>query len=166
MPNIAGTFTHNGAANHAYSRLVEAGFKPDKISLLVSQEGRDRIFTGATTTEQGAHDARKGGVAGAIGVGALGVLVGGLTALLAGPVSFFAAGPLLIALSSGGAGAVIGGLSGALVEAGFSKDDAGEYEKELKAGKAVLVLHDVDTDRVATARAILAAEGAAPQYAA
>jgi hypothetical protein len=165
MTDIAGVFGSSAQANHAYEQLLKAGFHPGNISLIVSKEGYDRVFTGVTTTKQGAHDAAKGAALGALGVGALGTLVGGLMALVIGP-GVLAAGPLYIALSSGVAGAAIGGLSGALVEAGFSHDEAGEYVQALEAGKVVLVLHDIDPKQVETARIILRSVGAQPRDAA
>jgi len=165
MKHIAGIFQNSADAFHAYDRLIKAGFEAEKVSLIVSPEGRDRVFTNVTTTEQGAKDAVKGSIAGAVGVGTLSALVGGLTALIIGP-GVLAVGPLLIALSSGAAGAAIGSLSGALVEAGFSRDDATAYSEALENNKAVIVLHDTPDDREAIARDILRWEGATPGRAA
>lgn len=160
MTNIAGIFDSYERANDAYANLVAAGFDARQTSLLVSEKGRERIFTNATKTNKGAHDAARGALAGAVGVGALAALVGALTAIIIGP-GVLAAGPLFIALSSAAGGAVVGSLSGALVEAGFSHDEAGEYAEALEAGKAVIVIHDVEMSRADEARAILSGAGAA-----
>ncbi len=155
MTNVAGIFDSETAANRAVSQLLDAGFKKEDISLIVSDRARHAIFSAPTDDES--TRATKGGAAGALFGGAIGVLVAGLTTVgvLAVPGSgLLFAGPIISVLAGAGAGAAVGGLSGALISAGFAVDEAKQYEEEIKRGKAVVIVHTTD-DRAARARVAL-----------
>lgn len=165
MTAIAGIFSNQTDANLAATELVHAGFDSYDISFLVSEQSRDLVFNGQTTVKTGAKDAARGGLMGAAAGGVLGALAAGLTAIAFPGGGVLVAGPVAMALAGGGAGAALGTLSGALVEAGFSQDEAGSYADELKNGKAIIVVHPEDERRIAAARGILRMAGAATRAA-
>jgi uncharacterized membrane protein len=82
----------------------------------------------------------------------LGMLLGGTIAApiaagtLIGP--FIIAGPLVgMAL-----GAAIGGLVGSMQRWGVADDISADYEKRVRAGSVLIIVHDVDIDRLREAR--------------
>ncbi len=160
MTNIAGVFDSKTEANNAISKLLDAGFNKEDLSLIVSDNARHSIFS-APSDDEGKKTA-EGGLTGALFGGALGALIAGLT--LVGVVvvpgsGLLVAGPLVAALSGAGAGAIAGGISGALISAGFAVDEAKRYEEEIKHGKAVIVVHTTD-EMAEAARVVLTGENA------
>ncbi len=142
MTHIAGVFDSKEEANAAVSKLLNDGFKKEDLSLIVSDNARHTIFASPTDDQSLRTD--KGAVAGALFGGALGALLASLT--LVGTIiipgsGLLVAGPLFVALSGAGAGAIAGSLSGALISAGFAVDDAKRYEEEIRHGKAVIIIH-------------------------
>lgn len=145
MTNIAGVFDSKTEANAAVSKLLDTGFKKEDLSLIVSDNARHAIFS--SPTDDQASRTTDGGVAGALIGGALGELIAGLTVVgvVVVPGSgLLAVGPLVAAISGAGAGAIAGGVSGALISAGFAVDEAKRYEEEIRHGKAVIVVHTTD----------------------
>lgn len=160
MTNIAGVFDSAAEADNAVSKLLQAGFNKDDLSLIVSDHARHTIF--ASPTDDEGSRTTNGGVAGALIGGALGALIAGLT-LVGGVVvpgsTLLVVGPLVAALSGAGVGAIAGGISGALIGAGFAVDEAKRYEEEIKHGKAVIVVHTTD-EMAPAARVALHVSGA------
>jgi len=155
MTDVSGIFDNAPAANKAVSELLDMGFKKEDISLIVSDNARHTIFAAPTDDED--NRAVRGGAAGALFGGALGALVAGLTTVgvIAIPGSgLLFAGPIISILAGTGAGVAAGGLSGALISAGFAVDEAKRYEDEIKHGKAVIVVHTTD-DKAGKARVAL-----------
>ncbi|MBY0407630.1 MAG: hypothetical protein K2Q01_08050, partial [Rickettsiales bacterium] len=141
MTNVSGIFNSKYEADQAVSRLLNDNFKTSEISLLMTDRTRDTLFT---STDDEATRAAKGGVTGAAIGGALGALIAGLTAVGSIVVtggSVLVAGPIVAALSGAGAGGIVGGLGGALINAGFAADEANQFEEEINSGKAVVVVH-------------------------
>lgn len=155
MTNIAGVFSNKEQANQSLANLLDAGFRKEDISLIISDRARHIIFPSPTDDE--GERATRGGAVGALWGGALGVLLTGLTAVGAIVIpgtSLLAAGPVVAILTGAGTGAIAGGLSGALISAGFAVDEAKRYEKEVNMGRAVLVVHTTD-EKAGVARRIL-----------
>jgi hypothetical protein len=101
----------------------------------------------------------KGGLTGMVAGGALGALVASLAAVgsVAVPgAGLLVTGPIAATFSGAAVGGMFGGLSGALVAATFSEDEAGKFSEELEQGKVVLAAHPRDEQQQAIARAILA----------
>jgi hypothetical protein len=164
MQSIAGIFDNSLEANRAVTELLNAGFADSNISLIMSDEARDRNFHYSSThheIEREDNDAKDVAVSGATGAavgGALGALIAGLTAVgtLAVPgAGLLAAGPIVAALSGAGAGAAVGGLGGALIRAGFGSNEAEQYEEEIRKGKAVVVVHADSDSKALAAKSIL-----------
>jgi len=155
MSSVAGVFNNKMQADKAFAELLDAGFNKEDISLLISDNAHKSMFS-PSVDDQGER-ATRGGAAGALWGGALGVLIAGLTAvgsIVVPGIGLLASGPIVAIFSGAGAGAAIGGLSGALISAGFAVDDANRYEAEVKSGKAVLIIH-TDSDNESKARRIL-----------
>lgn len=160
MTNVAGIFNNRMEASEGLARLIDAGFQREDISLLVSDKGRNTIFT---STEDQGEKATRGGAAGALWGGALGILVGGLTAvgnIVIPGVGLLATGPIVAVLAGAGTGAAAGGLVGALISAGFAADEAQRFENEIKQGKAVVIVRTSEEEDVDKARAILRSQSA------
>ena len=105
----------------------------------------------------------KGGALGAALGGALGALIAGLTGIGAIALSggtLLAVGPVVAALYGAGAGGAVGGLSGALISAGFAADEANRYAEEIKRGKAVVIVHAAGEEKAAIAKSALSTSGA------
>lgn len=165
MKTVAGIFDNTIAADRAVSSLMDEGFHKDDISLIMSDKTRDTLFS---STDDEANRVAKGGIVGAALGGSFGAILAGLTTVgiivLPGG-SLLAAGPIIAALYGAGAGGAIGGLSGALISAGFAADEANRYEEEIKNGKAVVIVHAGDEDRAVVAEAVLSTSGATIQAA-
>lgn len=153
MTNIVGVFNCRTSAMDALSELVNAGFRKDDLSLIVSDKAHDAMLDVPTDTKE--ELATKGGAAGALFGGALGALIASFTAV--GTITVHGAG-LLIAgsivavISGAGLGAACGGFGGALISAMFAENEAARYESEIHNGKAVVIVHTTGGDSVRAAR--------------
>jgi len=161
MTSVTGIFDSSIAADRAVSSLLDEGFSKDDISIIMSDKTRSTLFS---STDDEANRVAKSGVIGASLGGAFGAILAGLTAVGAIAVtggSVLAAGPVVAAFAGAGVGGTVGGLSAALVSAGFAADDANRYEDEIKAGKAVVIVQAADDKKAAIARSALSTSGAA-----
>lgn len=130
----------------AYQRLIDAQFKPDDISLLMTDDTKDGDFR-AAYRNRAAEGVATGGVFG----GAIGGILGGLTVLgstLTGGVGLLVVGPLI-------AFAAMGGLFGGLVGAGIPTDQAHRIQSALAEGKVLLAVHPQDGEERRRAERIL-----------
>ncbi len=139
---VSGVFNDRDSAEQAYNELKAQGYTDEDITLMMSDETRDRYFkdsdgddvqdtalSGKATDNAGKGSLIGGGIGAAIGaIAAIGtnVLLPGLGLVVAGPI---AAG-----LAGAGAGALTGGLIGALTGAGVPEDEARHYEQRIKDG--------------------------------
>lgn len=157
--HVVAIFDNRVKAQDALDALVESGIPSDKLSMLISQNGRDHHFE---------VDKEKSKTAEGVGYGAaLGGLLGGLTAVGAGLVSvtvpgaIFVTGPLAVALTTGAVGAAVGGLAGGLIGVGIPADEVKLVEKDLGKGDIVLAAHSLTSDDVKLATQIFRDAGAA-----
>ena len=103
-------FRDREAAERGYGCLTSRGYGKNDVSLLMSEEARNRHFPKtATTTELGSKAAEGAGIGAATG-GGLGALLLGLAAAgFAIPgLPILAMGPLAAALTGAGAGGAVG----------------------------------------------------------
>lgn len=138
---VAGVFSNTKDAENAYNALINHGFSSSDISVLMSDETRERFKNQDHTSELGNKAMEKAGVGSAIG-GAAGAIIGAIAALgtvvvLPG-LGLVVAGPLLAALTGAGAGGLTGGIIGALVGSGIPQERAELYETSIKEGGIVL----------------------------
>ena len=165
MTNVSGVFNSKYEADQAVSRLLSESFKTSEISLIMTDKPRDTLFP---STDDESARAAKGGVTGAAVGGAIGALSAGLTAggsIVATGGAVLVAGPIVAVLAGAGAGGVVGGLGGALINAGFAADEANQYEQEIKAGKAIVVVHCDSDLKISKARSALRVAGATTKVA-
>ncbi|MDR3449609.1 MAG: hypothetical protein P4M15_07685 [Alphaproteobacteria bacterium] len=160
MPHIAGYFYDPAVANQSIAALLSAGVTKDDISLLMSSEAK-KNFEAATkdTGDRTVVDTAIGAGTG----GLLGGLLAGLTtvaAIVIPGAQLMVVGPLVAVLGGIGGGAAIGGLAGALSALGISAAETSRYEKEIKEGKAVVLVNTKDDAQTVTVRSILSMEGA------
>ena len=149
---ITGLFKDKAAAERAVDALQAAGYDVHDVSVMMSEDTRVRNFT-MDAGSKAAEGATAGGIVG----GAIGAVVAGLTAT--GSVAIVAAsgvglgpvvaGPLAAALAGLGAGALSGGVIGALAGLGVP-----EIEKQLDDGGIVVGVR-TDSANTPQAQAIL-----------
>jgi Na+/glutamate symporter len=73
-----------------------------------------------------------------------------------GPATAMQPGPIMVALAGAGVGAVVGGLTGALIGMGMRQYEARQYEDKMKGGNILVSVHTedgIERDRVSTLRA-------------
>jgi len=143
---VVGIFTDLSKAEQAAQALRDAGFRRDRINLIV----RDRGKSGGQTTTNGeethaeegaATGAITGGVAGSIlGIALGSVLLPGLGTVLATSV---AAG-----LLGGATGAAAGGLIGGLIGLGIPEKEAHGYAREVEEGRILLTVRSSRPEEV------------------
>ena len=145
---VVGLFASRDQAERAIRDLHEAGFPPEAIGAVLRErddEGRLLDATASGAAEGAATGAATGGVLGGllgllVGVGALAlpgigpVVAGGVLASVLGT----AAGT---ALAGAGIGAATGGLLGALAGMGIPNEDAERFERGVREGGVLLVVH-------------------------
>src|SRR5918997_2292465 len=125
---VSGLFNDRDSAERAYRSLSDRGYTTDDVSVLMSDETRNRHFgEGTPDTELGSKALEGAGAGSAIG-GTLGAIIGGIAAIGTNVVlpglGLIVAGPLAAALAGAGAGGAAGGLIGALVGAGIPQHRA------------------------------------------
>src|SRR6516165_5098115 len=107
--------------------LKGAGYRSEDISVLLPENMSNKEFAHKKETKAPEGTATGATTGAALG-GALGWLVGVGALAIPGMGPFFAAGPIMAALSGVGAGGVVGGLVGAVVGMGIPEYEAKRYE--------------------------------------
>jgi uncharacterized protein YjbJ (UPF0337 family) len=154
---VTGLYRDRDTAARAYNDLTTThGYKPDDVSVVMSDDTRKRYFgddaVAGKEFEEGSKALEGMGVGSAIG-GTLGAIVGALaaigTSVVFPGVGLIVAGPLAAALAGAGAGGATGGLLGALVGAGIPEERAVEYERGINVGGILLGTHARDDEHAA-----------------
>lgn len=155
-----GVFDSVDDARHAVRGLLEAGFSRAQITVVCSDETKERYF--AEFEHQ--HPAGTFAPGATIAGGTIGALVGGLavvaSAIATGSMALWAAGPI-----SAWAGGVAGGLVGAMMTRGVEKELANYYQQAVVEGRILVAAESHDANgpqMLAKAAAILAESGAKP----
>jgi len=152
---ISGHFTSKDRAELAVGELVKAGFAPDQISLLISEERHASDLP----VERGHRGHRIAALGAGLG-GALGAMAGGVAGASAlGEPPILGSGPLLVAISGFLAGAFTGGLGGAFVGHGIPRPTATFVEGDAPGDSLVAGVF-VQDERTALACSVLEACGA------
>ncbi len=148
----AAIFNSHDSADRAVSELRSAGVPDSAISVIAMDQG-------STTTRDGAGDItdegdNKGtGVLKGLGIGGgVGALAGLAALAIPGVGPFIAAGAIAeavgavgsAALVSGAVGAAAGGLTGALVDYGISREHAEHYERRVRDGGVFVAVDTSD----------------------
>lgn len=152
---IVGLFDTPNQANQVVQDLVSSGVRREDISI-VANDMRGEHAQAVGDTSDTASAAGAGALSGGVLGGVLGLLVGIGALAIPGIGPVVAAGPLVAALGSAGAGtligagtgAVTGGLLGALVGVGVPEEDAHVYTEGVRRG-GTLVSVTARDDRAA-----------------
>jgi len=140
---VTGMFRDRDSAERAYQSVTGRGYSNDDVSLLMSDETRNKHFPSdrAGDTELGSKALEGTGAGAAIGCtvgGVLAALAAIGTSLVLPGLGLVIAGPLAAGLAGAGAGGLTGGLIGALVGSGIPEEHAKTYESGIKQGGMVL----------------------------
>jgi len=155
-----GIFGSVDDARRAVRGLIDAGFTKDQITVVCSDETKERYF--AEFEHQ--HPAGTFTPTATIAAGTIGALLGGLTvvasAIATGSLALWAAGPI-----TAWAGGVAGGLVGAMMTRGVEKELANYYQQAVVQGQILVAAEDHSPNRparLAQAAEVLAESGAKP----
>ena len=148
---ILGIFDDTAAARRAVETLHASALKLDDVSI-ISRATESGVATGNTDDVSAGQGATVGAVWGG--------LVGLAALLIPGVGPFIAFGALGAALTGVVTGAVVGGISAALIDfGGIPADAAHGYEQQVHAGKTLVAVKVRDEDAIEVRR-VLAAAGA------
>ena len=138
---LTGVFRDRDSAERAYDALASRGYARDDVSLLMSEEARDRHFPedDSRRTDLGSK-AAEGAGAGVVVGGGLGALIAGLSAAgIAVPgVPIIALGTLAAALAGAGTGGALGAIIGGLIGYGIPENRARAYDRAVREGGIVM----------------------------
>ena len=154
-----GTYRSLAAAETAVRTLVDRGFRPEDISVLLPENLGTKDI-GIQKASKAPEGATAGAGAGAVVGGTLGLLAGLGSLAIPGIGPLIAAGPIVAALSGIGAGGVVGGIAGGLVGIGMPEYEAKRYEGIVSKGAVLLSVHCDNSDWTAKAKKILEESGA------
>lgn len=139
-PIHVGIFRHLDRADHAVSTLVEAGYPAENLSVVCPAHA-EGVFPDGVKIEEPAGERTPEAV---LSGGAIGALLGGLAVgvglAATGGVGVLVAGVLI---GGAGAGAVTGGLVGAMATRGFEPEIADFYDQAVRDGR-ILVACDTE----------------------
>jgi hypothetical protein len=162
-----GVFPTVEGARHAVQGLLDAGFTKEQITVMCSDETKERYFQEFEHQEPAGSYTPNAAIAGAT----IGALLGGGSVLVAsaatGGLALLAAGPI-----TAWAGGVAGGLVGAMMTRGVEKELANFYQQAVVEGQIVVAaeenngrdqsLAQRNRPTLSQAARILAAAGAKP----
>ena len=156
----AGVFSSLPAAVSVVSNLLEAGFTKEQITVVCSDQAKERHFREFEHQQPAGSETSSAVVAGS-GVGAA---IGGLTAVAFGAATGNV--PLVIAGATGlFGGGTIGGFVGAMMTRGVEKELANYYDQAVVNGKILVAVEMTEPEaqpRLAQAAQIIADAGADP----
>ncbi|HZS08783.1 MAG TPA: hypothetical protein VFD58_28365 [Blastocatellia bacterium] len=138
---VTGLFKDGETSGRAYHLLIDMGYKPDDISVVMTDETRSRYFPKDTpldaSSETGAHNKA---AAGAAIMGSTGAVLGAVAAtglaIVSGGAGFIVLGPL--AAAGAGLGATVGSLFGALIGSSVPNEDVHRYERGIREGRILI----------------------------
>jgi hypothetical protein len=154
-----GVFTTVEDARRAVNGLLAAGFPKDKVTVLCSDETKERYFREFEHQEPAGTFTPTASIAG----GTIGALLGGATVIVSavatGSLALWAAGPI-----TAWAGGVAGGLVGAMMTRGVEKELANFYQQAVLEGQILVAAeaNDARGPSLGDAARILAEAGAKP----
>lgn len=157
-PFEAGVFDTVEGAIRAVDGLIEAGFGRDDITVVCSDQTKERYFRAFEHQEPAGSYSAKATAAGS----AIGAIVAGLTvvasAVATGGLAILAAGPITAV-----AGGVAGGFVGAMMTRGVEKELANFYQQAVIDGRILVAAEDHGPnaqERLTRAAKVLASAGA------
>jgi len=160
QPIRAAVFSTVEQTKQAVARLLAVGFTKDQITVICSDDTKERFFrefehqeqAGSNTPAAAATGGAIGATLGSLATGAVGLAIGGVPLIVAGGIGLMA-------------GAVWGGFLGAMMTRGIEKEAANFYDQEVQAGKLLVAVEQTHPDArpsLNEAEQILAEAGAQP----
>jgi hypothetical protein len=164
---VVGLFYTPADAQRAIADMIEGGFRREKISLISPGSPQATHVTVAGSDVEHIEDMAVGAVGGGLLAAALGVLIGNVLLGIPGLGPLLEASPLGATLGAvgmtmvlgAGAGAVVGGILGALTWANLTADEAHLYEAFLQRGGTLVMVQAARTEEERAAE-ILHRDGA------
>lgn len=154
----AGAYSNLADADRAVAGLLAAGFPKEEITVVCSDESRERHFREFEHQKPAGENAGGGVAAGAT----IGALAGGLTAIAVGAASGVV--PLVIAGAAGvSAGSTVGGFLGAMATRGGEKSVSDFYDQAVRRGDILVSVEEHGAGsaaRLRQAERIITAAGA------
>src|SRR5437762_7707066 len=141
QPIRAAVYSTVAETKDAVSRLLAAGFSTDQITVICSDDTKERHFrqfehqekAGSNTPAAAATGGAIGATLGSLATGAVGLAIGGVPLIVAGGIGLMA-------------GAVWGGFIGAMMTRGIEKEAANFYDQEVQAGKLLVTVEQTRPD--------------------
>ncbi|USQ15419.1 hypothetical protein J2N86_14330 (plasmid) [Legionella lytica] len=132
------------AAEKAYQEAIDAGYSPQDITVMMSEDSRKKYYNSVLVKEgsKASEGLAVGGTTGAALGGIVGALAALGTSLLIPGLGLVVAGPIAAGLAGAGAGGITGGLVGSLIGWGISEDKAKVIETEIQSGGIALGVNE------------------------
>lgn len=159
VKTIVASFDGYPTARRVVRRLMDDGYMSRDIGIVASNVAGDDRVAGEVEPKDPTNHAAAGALTGGVVGGAAGLAASLFALSIPGIGPIVAAGPVVALLGGAGAGAVAGGLIGALTEAGVSEEHANYYAETVRRGGA-LVTVKVDESRADRAMEIMRENGA------
>ena len=156
---VFGIYSSREAAERAADALVNAGFTPADLSVLLPENLGNRAI-GTEKATKAPEGATTGAATGGVTGGVLGLLAGIGALAIPGVGPFIAAGPIMAALSGAAIGATTGGVVGGLIGMGIPEFEAKRYEEKLRSGNYLIAVHAHDDKEEDRAKEIFKTAGA------
>ncbi|WP_100330308.1 general stress protein [Bacillus xiapuensis] len=137
--HIVGVYDDHTEAIAAIEDLKRQGYRSDEISI-ISKDQREVEDVEESTDTEVEEGAATGAATGGVLGGLAGIAAGAGALAIPGIGPVVAAGPIVAGLTGAAAGAGAGGLTGALIGMGIPEEDAQRYNKEVKAGKMIVLV--------------------------
>jgi hypothetical protein len=160
LPVRVGIFKTVAAADRAVRGLLEAGFAKEQLSVICSDEHKERHFRGLPHPPIPGSNTMEGIATG----GVIGAAIGGLalaaSAVATGGAMLLTVGPMLVA-----GGAIAGSFTGAMATRGFEPEVANYYDQAVRRGDILVAVEVTGAGadhRLAEAERVFAAAGAEP----
>jgi hypothetical protein len=148
---VLGVFGSLDQATDAVTRLAEAGFPTERVSVVGQNLQSELKMHGFVTTGE---VAKQGAKWGAVFGGLFGLLFGAAFLAIPGFGPLIILGPLAAAVVGAAEGAVGTGLVGAILGAFLSRQHIPKIEQHLRAGRYLVLVHG-SAEEVARAQEIL-----------
>lgn len=151
---VVALFKNPAVAQKALQALDEFHLEAKDVSLITSEEAYDKeelveMITGDKLHSESVRAGKIGGMTGAI----LAALTA-ITGMVTGGASLLAAGPIVAVIAGAG------GMLGSFLAAGFSENENENYDKALRTGQIMILIHAENKAIAKHAEQVLKAQGA------
>lgn len=141
-------FKTKDEAEKAYQDAIDAGYKPQDINVIMSEDSKNKYYN-SILVKEGSKVGTGAGVGGATGAaigGTIAAVAAIGTALVIPGLNLIVAGPLAAGLAGAGAGGIAGGLVGAMVGWGIPEDKAKVFASGIESGGILLGVNETRPD--------------------